>query len=228
MRIIGVALTFAYYLSALAFLGNYVVKALQWIKSKPLNVAASDRITPKTFTLAAFDILFFRRLLIVNDVLWIGEWVFHISFGLVVLRHLRYFLDPVPEWIWSIQTIGIIAGYVLPAAFGYIAVMKLCIEKKQYVSSYNFFLLALIFVISVTGLLMKNVYHPDIVAIKEFMMGAVTLRFISTSESPLFIFHFVMVLILFIKLPTHVFAAPLTIMAARQRDEIVKELVHEK
>jgi len=228
MQTLGIFLILGYYLAMQVFLGTYVVKALQWMKIKPANAAAYDKITPKTFILAALDIIFSRRLLIVNEVLWIGEWVFHVSFALVMLRHLRYFLDPVPEWVWFVQPLGIIAGYVLPAALGYIAVMKLCIEKKQYVSSYNFFLLALIFVMSVTGLLMKNVYHPDIIAIKEFIIGAVTFRFLSAPESPLFIFHFIMVLILVVKLPTHVFTAPLTIMEARQRNETVKELVHGK
>jgi nitrate reductase gamma subunit len=164
----------------------------------------------------------------VNDVLWIGEWVFHVSFVFVVLRHLRYFIDPIPQWIWSIQTPGIIAGYILPVALVYIVAMKVIIEKKKYVSSYNFFLIAMIFTIGVTGLLMKIVFRPDVLGIKEFVLGAVTFRLLNAPESTLFTIHFLMVLIMFICLPTHIFAAPLTLLESGQRNERIKGLVHEK
>jgi hypothetical protein len=126
------------------------------------------------------------------------------------------------------QSIGIIAGYLLPIALGYIVIMKIFIEKKKYVSTYNFFLIAIIFAIGVTGLLMKIVFRPDIVGIKEFIIGAVTFRFADVPESVPFTIHFLMFLVMLVWLPTHIFAAPLTIAAARQRDELIKGLVHEE
>jgi len=228
MRILGIVLTLGYLLSMLVFLGNCAAKALVWTKSRSVNEVTSDKITLRTFVMAAGDILFFRRLLIVNDILWIGEWIFHFTFILVILRHLRYFLNPVPQWVWALQTPGIIAGYVLPIALAYIFTVKFLIERKKYFSTYNFLLLVLILVISISGLLMKTIYHPDIVSVKTFVMGIVTFGFAAVPGSALFIFHFILVLALILNLPTHIFAAPLVLIGARQREDNLNQVIHEK
>jgi cytochrome b561 len=110
----------------------------------------------------------------------------------------------------------------------YIFAVKYLVEKKKYVSRYNSFLLVLIFVISVTGLLMKTIYHPDIVSIKAFIMSAVTFRFAPAPGSAFFIFHFTLVLALLVILPSHIFAAPLVLIGARQREENLNQVIHEK
>jgi hypothetical protein len=106
--------------------------------------------------------------------------------------------------------------------------LKLLIEKKKYVSSYNFLLLVLILGLSVCGLLMRTVFHPDNISIKAFSMGIVTFRFAAAPGSALFIFHFVLVLVLIVNLPTHIFAAPLALVGARQREETLNRVMHEK
>jgi len=228
MRILGIVLSLGYYLSMLVFLGNYASKVLLWAKRTPVNAVTSGKVTLRTFVAASIDILFFGRLLWVNDVLWLGEWTFHVCFLLTVLRHLRYFLNPVPQWVWVLQPLGIIAGYVLPLALVYIFTVKFLIEKKKYVSSYNFFLLVLILVLSVCGLLMKTVYHPDNVSVKAFVMGIVAFRFTAAPGCALFLLHFVLVLVLIVNLPTHIFAAPLALVGARQREETLNRVMHEK
>ncbi len=228
MRILGIVLTLGYYLSMVLFLGNYAAKVWIWVKSKPVNGVRSDRMTLKTFVMAAGDILFFRRLLSVNDVLWFGEWTFHVSFVLVILGHLRYFLNPVPQWVWAMQPFGIMTGYALPFALVYIFTVKFLIEKKKYVSTYNFLLLILILALSISGLLMKTVSHPDIVSVKTFIMGIVTFRLAAVPGSALFIFHFVLALALIVNLPTHIFAAPLVLIGARQREETLSRAIHER
>jgi nitrate reductase gamma subunit len=227
MRILGIVLTFGFYLSILIFLGNYAVKVLIWLKDAPSHMERSGRIRLRTFMAAACDILFFRRLLSANDVLWFGEWAFHVSFMLVILRHLRYFLNPVPHWIWAVQTPGIIAGYLLPITLVYILVVKALSEMK-YFSSYNFLLLLLIFVISINGLLMKTIYRPDIVSVKAFIMGILGFGFPAVPGSFFFILHFILVLLLIANLPTHIFAAPLTLIGARQREENLQQVIHER
>ena len=228
MRILGAVLALGFYLSLAVFLGNYAVKVLIWLKDTPFRAEEPGRIRVRTFMTAACDILFLRRLLSANDVLWLGEWTFHVSFVVVMLRHLRYFLNPVPQWVWHIQTPGVIAGYLLPLTLVYILVAKIFAEKKRYVSTYNFLLLVLILVISVNGLLMKTFYHPDIVSVKAFVLGMLGFSFGPAPGSIFFIVHFILVLALIINLPTHIFAAPLTLIGARQREEDLRRVIHEK
>ena len=57
------------------------------------------------------DIIFLTRLLKVNEWLWLGVAVsYHLL--MVMIRHLRYFIEPVPDWIMDFQTAGIGASYV--------------------------------------------------------------------------------------------------------------------
>lgn len=228
MRVASVVLTLGYYFSLLILFGNYTAKVLVWVKRRPPDEASFRKPSLKALALAICDILSFRRLLIANDCLWIGEWTFHLSFVFVMLRHLRYFLNPVPEWVWSLQPAGIVAGYILPISLIYILTVKLLVEKKKYVSSYNFLLLALILALSVSGLLMKMAFHPDVVSVKIFTMGLVTFTLAAVPASVSFIFHFIMFLALIFNLPTHIFAAPLTLISAREREENFNRVIHEK
>lgn len=185
-------------------------------------------ITMMTMLKAIRDILFLTRLFRVNKLLWIGEWLFHWSFLFVLLRHLRYFFYPVPGWVLSLQSVGIFAGYILHLSLIYILIAKLKIEKRGYFSTYNFFLLILLITISLTGILMKNVIRPDIVEIKYFMLNMLMFEPVSIPASMLFNIHFNTTLVFLVSLPTHIFAAPYTLLQARKREDRFDFVIHEK
>jgi cytochrome b561 len=140
---------------------------------------------------------------------------------------VRYFFYPVPEWIVSLQSVGTYAGYVLPLSLIYILTVKLGIEKKTYFSSYNFFLLLLLLFVCVTGIVMKNFIIADLVDIKYFMLTAIIFKPAPAPDSILFVFHFALTFVFLIFLPTHVFAAPYTMLEARKREDGLKKIIHE-
>jgi nitrate reductase gamma subunit len=174
---------------------------------------------------SAGDILFLLRLLRTNDLLWIGEWLFHCTFLLVVLRHLVFFLNPVPEWVAFLQPFGIFAGYLFPLSLIYILSIKLS-REKGYFPSYNFFLLILLLFLSATGILLRTVFKADLVAVKGFVLGVMGLSPQSVPLHFLFVVHFALVLVFLLYVPTHIVAAPLVILDARQREEELKTLMH--
>ncbi|MBZ0155305.1 MAG: hypothetical protein K8I29_03710 [Alphaproteobacteria bacterium] len=229
MKAVGIVLSFGYYLVMALFLGSYIWRAVMWMKDERNRAAVHrGRMSPLVFLKAAGDIISFRRLLMVNDVLWIGELAFHASFVLIVLRHLRYFLEPVPGWVEALQPLGVLAGYVFPLALVYIFIRKIVIERVKYISPYNLLLLSLLVLLGVTGLLLKTVFRTDITAVKAFALGIVTFRPAPAPDSVLFIIHFVLFLVLVAYLPTHVFSAPLSILDARQREKGFRGVIHEK
>lgn len=189
--------------------------------------AASHQLNPFLVFRAVGDILFLTRLLKVNDLLWIGEWLFHGSLVLVALRHLRYVLTPVPDWIWFIQPFGIVAGYVLPLSLIFILIMK-AREGREYLPSFNFFLLLLLLAIAVTGLLIQTIFRTDVVAVKEFMSGIFTFNPTILPCSLLFILHFFLFLVLVVSLPTHIFTAPFVMIEARRHEKALETLVRGK
>jgi nitrate reductase gamma subunit len=175
---------------------------------------------------AAGDLLFFTRLLRTNGALWVGEWVFHVSLLLVLLRHLRYVLDPVPAWVWDLQPWGALSGYLLPLALVFIILIRVGTRHETYSSRSNLFLLVALFLISLTGLMMHACWKPDLVGIKQFMMGMVTFRPMPWPGGTLFTLHIILVLAIVPYLPTHIFAAPMTVVEARVREESLHEVLH--
>ncbi len=131
--------------------------------------------------------------------LWLGSLAFHYTFLVVLLRHLRFFLDPVPAPIQLLESIdgflqiglpGIfLSGIVLLAAVTFLFLRRLFISQVRYISlTSDFFPLFLIFGIAFTGILMRYFTKTDIVGVKELTMGLVTFEW-STPEGVNTIFY---------------------------------------
>ncbi len=208
------------YIVYAAFWVRLTLHTLIWLRSarQPRPVHGLTRANPfLAFTSAALDVIFFRRLFASHKTVWAGSWTFHAAFLFVILRHLRYFLDPVPDCIWCVQPVGIFAGYVLAFSLVYVLFMR-TFGGVRYVSYQNYLILGLLFLISSTGLIMRNFFRPDLIDVKSFIMGIVAF-----SPSPLpgnffFVLHFSLVLLLIPYLPFHIFTAPvITVEASRRR-----------
>lgn len=225
----GKFLIVAAYIVYAAFWIRFFMHALVWWRAaERLNATAGSASSLKACALTAADVLLFNRLFRVNPALWLGEWVFHVSLLLVLLRHLRYFLDPVPAWVWNVQFAGTIAGYVLLLSLAYILVIRLFTAMEKYTSRANLFLLGLVLVISSIGVIMRMWYTPNLVEVKLFALGILCFNPAPAPESLLFMSHFILVLVLILFLPTHIFTAPLVMMEARKREQALKLVMHEK
>ncbi|HSO18090.1 MAG TPA: sulfate reduction electron transfer complex DsrMKJOP subunit DsrM, partial [Desulfosarcina sp.] len=128
--------------------------------------------------------------------LWIGALAFHYAFLTVVVRHLRFFTDPVPFFVTLLEEVdgfmrmevlydavqaglpGVyLSGLVLLAAALYLFLRRVFIPHLRYISlAADYFPLFLIMGIALSGIFMRYVVKVDIVAIKEMTMGLVTFR----------------------------------------------------
>jgi nitrate reductase gamma subunit len=119
--------------------------------------------------------------------LWLFALIFHYSFLVIVLRHMRFFLEPVPfvfsilEGVDSMLQIGQPAMY-LTDVFILVGLLflygrRLITRHVKYISLNNdYFPLVLIFSIAVTGILMRYFLRTDIdiINIKNLAIGLVT------------------------------------------------------
>jgi nitrate reductase gamma subunit len=169
-------------------------KSLSWIKSSKLE---SPNSTLGVIGRMALEILLFRSLfrntktqlkdgpVLVygsSKYLWLGALAFHWSFLVIVLRHFRYFTEPIPSFVIFLQNydglfqIGLPILYItdvgILAALTFLFLRRVTDSKLKYISlSSDYFPLLLIISIAVTGVLMRYFTKVDIVYVKELAIG---------------------------------------------------------
>ncbi len=193
----------------------YVIKVFG---KKPRREIYLEGIDAKgTLLLSVCDAVLFRRLFRVNRLLWFGEWLFHISFLMVVLSHLRFILTFLPRWWSHIVCMGKYAGWTMTLSMVYILVVRVSVDYRRYISPSNLLLIALIFFTGLSGLFMRYVFRVDVLSVKAFMLQLFALSSVEFPQYRLLLFHYLMAMIILLYLPSHILTAPITIKEARRR-----------
>ncbi len=164
----------SYAATAIIVIGLAVKIRLYAITPAPLRIP----ITPAPTTRAGvvlrlfFEVTLFSSLFKSNKWIWLFGWVFHAALLLVLLRHLRYFTDPVWDWVRLIQPFGVYAAFALVAGLAGLWARRFLVDRVRYISSpSDHLMLALLLGIGTTGIGMKFFAHTDIVAVKAFFLG---------------------------------------------------------
>ncbi len=153
--------------------------------------------------------------------LWLSAILFHYSFAVVLIRHLRFFTEPIPAFVNTIEFLdgfmqtGIgpipglglpgvqISGVILLAAAGYLFLRRIYIPTVRFISlPTDYFPLFMIVSIATTGILMRYILKVDIVSAKQLVMGLVTFRpVLPQGIGVLFYMHFFLVCCFFAYFP---------------------------
>jgi nitrate reductase gamma subunit len=127
--------------------------------------------------------------------LWLFALMFHYSFLVVVIRHLRFFTEPIPGFVQfvaymdSFMQTGVVpfSGFGLPALMlsgfallGGVSLLflrRLLLPQMRYISlPADYFPLFLITGIALTGILMRYLLKVDVVSVKELALGLVSFK----------------------------------------------------
>jgi nitrate reductase gamma subunit len=145
--------------------------------------------------------------------LWLGAIAFHYAFLVVLLRHLRFFTEPVPGFVHLLDSADgflqffiptvYISGIVLLVAAAYLMVRRVTQPQLRYISlAADYFPLFLIIGIALSGILMRYIYKVDIIAVKQLVIGLVTLHpQVPAGIGSLFYIHIFLVSVLFAYFP---------------------------
>lgn len=145
--------------------------------------------------------------------LWLGALAFHYSFLTILVRHLRFFTEPIPFFVkWAealdgILQVGVPTLYqtdmVILAAVAYLFLRRVFVPQLRYISLANdYFPLFLILAIAVSGILMRYFFKTNIVGVKELTMGLVTFSpKIPEGIGVIFYIHLFLISILFAYFP---------------------------
>lgn len=179
-------------------------QTLDWI---PQNKWDNPSTGPQTFMRMVLEVLAFRSLFrntavelkhddgknpivayVSSKWLWLFAILFHYGFFLVVVRHMRLFMQPVPAPIafldWSDSILQIltptiyISDLLILGGLTMLLLRRFVDAKVRYISLVNdYFPLFLILGIALSGVYMRYIAKVDIMSIKDVVMGLVSFKF---------------------------------------------------
>ena len=170
----------------------------------PLKIPTTPAPTTRTGVVVrmAKEVVFFESLFKANKWTWLFGWVFHAALLLVVMRHLRYFTEPVWFWVRWVQPFGLYAGFAMVAGLTGLWVRRFTVERVRYISApSDHLMLLLLIAIAATGLMMKYVAHTDILSLKAFVLGLMYFDPQPIPADPVLLVHLSLVLILLLIFP---------------------------
>jgi nitrate reductase gamma subunit len=148
------------------------------------------------------EVAFFESLFKSNKWTWLFGWVFHVAMLLVVLRHLRYFTEPVWFWVNWVQPFGMYAGFAMLAGLLALWGRRFLVERVRYITGPSDHLMLLLLIgIAASGLMMKYVAHTDIVSVKKFALGLIYFDWQPLPADPALMIHLGLVLVLMFVFP---------------------------
>ena len=150
----------------------------------------------------AREVTLFESLFKSSKWTWIFAVMFHLGLLLEVLRHLRYFIQPVWFWVVLVQPFGIYGGMVMVAGLLGLLGRRLLIARVRYISQPSDYLMLLLLLgIGLSGLAITFLDHTDIVSFKAFVLGLLYFDWQPIPDSPLLLAHLSMVAALLIVFP---------------------------
>ena len=150
----------------------------------------------------AREVVLFESLFRSSKWTWIFGWAFHAALLLVLLRHLRYFQEPVWLPVVWIQPFGLYAGFAMVGGLAGLWARRFLVDRVRYISTpSDHLMLALLLAIGFTGLAMRFVAPTDIVAVKAFMLGLMRFDLQPLPTHPALLLHLGLVALLMIVFP---------------------------
>jgi len=189
-----------FYAAAAVWVAGVGWRVLQYARvPAPLRIPTTP--APRTHAGAAArvarEVVLFESLYRSNKWIWLFGWMFHVALALVLVRHLRYFIEPVWGWVAFAQPFGVYAGFALVAGLAGLWARRFLVERIRYISTWSdHLMLALLAAIALSGLGMKYAAHTDIVGLKEFVRGLIVFDWQPLPADPLLLIHLSLVLVL--------------------------------
>jgi nitrate reductase gamma subunit len=171
-------------------------KSLSWIKANNLE---SPYNTWGVLGRMILEILLFRSLFRNTKVelrdgsrilygsekfLWLGAMAFHWCFLIILLRHFRFFTEPVIGFVYWLQSVDGLFALAVPTLFIsnifivlallYLFSRRILNSQVRYISLVSdYFALFVLISVVVSGIWMRHLDKVDIIKVKELAMGLV-------------------------------------------------------
>jgi nitrate reductase gamma subunit len=205
MSALTVFYTGLFYIAALVLIGGLAYRIYEYSRTPaPLKIPTTPAPTTSVGVVLRMvrEVVLFESLFKSNKWIWVFGWMFHFGLLLVLLRHIRYFQEPVWFWVEFIQPFGMYASFMMVAGLAGLWARRFLVDRVRYISTpSDHLMLALLIGIGVSGMLMTFVAHTDIVALKAFMRGLMFFDWQPMPTDPMLLIHLTLVALLMIVFP---------------------------
>ena len=205
MDFVTVVYALLFYFATAVLVGGVGAKIYQYAKvPAPLKIPITPAPTTQMGVVLrmARELFLFQSLFKANKWIWLFGMIFHAALVLVLLRHLRYFTEPVWAPVVLIQDIGIYAGFAMVAGLAALWGRRFLVERIRYISGpSDHLMLALLVFIGGSGLTLRYVAPTDIIAIKAFILGLMRFDWQPLPADPFVLLHLALVATLMIVFP---------------------------
>ena len=205
MSVLSIAYAMLFYIATALLVGGLVYKI--WLYQKvpaPLKIPTTPAPTTRSGVVYRLfkEVVFFESLFKSNKWIWLFGWLFHFGLLLVLLRHLRYFTQPVWFWVDWLQPFGKYASLMMIIGLLGLLIRRIAVDRVRYISSpSDHLMLLLLLAIGVTGFLMTFFYPVDIVSMKIFFLGLMRFDPQPLPADFLMVMHLALVALLMIIFP---------------------------
>ena len=205
MSTLTIVFAFLFYLATAVLVFGIAYKVWQYAKiPAPLKIPTTPAPTTKSGVVFRMlkELIIFESLFKSSKWTWLFGWLFHFGLFLVLLRHIRYFIDPVWGWVAFLQPFGKYAAFMMLIGLAGLLGRRIFVDRVRYISAPSDHLMLLLFIaIGVTGALMTFVSHTDIVSLKSFLLGLMVFHFEPLPNDLILIVHLSLVILLMIIFP---------------------------
>lgn len=205
MKALTIAYALLFYAATAVLVVGVGARIRRYLRTpSPLKIPTTPAPTTNTGVALrmAREVVFFESLFRSNKWTWLFGWCFHFGLLLVLLRHLRYFQQPVWLPVVWVQPVGTYAGFLMVAGLAGLWARRFLVDRVRYISTpSDHLMLALLLGIGASGLNMRFVAHTDIVALKAFMLGLMRFDWQPLPADPALLLHLALVALLMLVSP---------------------------
>ena len=205
MSLVTGAYAVAFYGATIILVGGLIYRIREYASvPSPLKIPTMPApLTPMgAFWRVVREVVFFESLFKSNKWIWVFGVLFHAGLLVVLIRHLRYFIEPVWFWVVLIQPFGVYAGFAMVAGLVGLWGRRVVVDRVRYISSpSDHLMLALLVGIGLSGLAMKYVVRTDVIAVKAFFLGLMRFDWQPLPADPALLIHLGLVALLMVLFP---------------------------
>jgi nitrate reductase gamma subunit len=204
---VTIAFALLSYFAAFVLLVGLAVQSwrlLRQVRRNPPELGAGS-MSRKLFR-AATDIVLLRDQFFADRWAWIFGLAFHVGLVLILVRHLRYFIEP--AWVgplWNLvvleQPFGFYGGLALPLGAACWWGRQVFLKQGRIIQGWaDHTVMGLLIALPLVGYA-NTLVHTDVVAVNAFGTGLLTFHWQNLPFDPLLLIHLILVATLLLILP---------------------------